>query len=97
MKKIKYIFISLLILLAIYTFIDLYQNLDYNNKLVGLYTTNAQIKRKTDGFSVKQDRNEKYVTNTHLKRIADDVSVKRYRNEKYVCNQCNQYAPKENS
>ena len=86
MKKIKCNFISLLILLAIYTFIDLYQNLDYNNKLLGLYTTNAQIKGKTDGFSVKQDRNEKYVTNTHLKGIADDVSVKRYRSEKYVTN-----------
>ena len=86
MKKIKCILIALLILLATYTFIDLYQNLDYNNKLLGLYTTNAQIKVKTDGFSVKQDRNEKYVTNTHLKRTADDVLVNRYRNEKCVTN-----------
>ena len=86
MKKTKCILISLLILLAVFTFINLYQNLDYNNKLVELLTTNPQLKGKTDGFSVKQDRIGKHITNEHLERIYDGASVKRDRNEKYVTN-----------
>ena len=51
-----------------------------------MYTTNAQIKGKTDGFSVKQDRTKNHVTNDHIERTYDGASVKRDRNEKYVTN-----------
>ena len=74
------ILISLLILLAIYIFNELYQTLKFKIQLVELYPSNAHLKRKADGNSRKLDKNDRY--SGQLKKTGG-VQIKLNRNVKY--------------